>query len=370
MFSVVIVEDEKPILDLMKYIIAQNSHFIILGSFTDPLEALAYLPELRPDVVFLDVEMPRMNGLELGQRVNELSEHTKIIFTTAYKGYAFEAFHVQAFDYILKPVTKDAIERMAERLLKQHRLVIPTEQQVRRASIRCFGQFETRNPAGNPVHWPTRKTEELFAYLLCHPGIEISKWYLADLLWPDMDEVRASHNLHNTMYRLKKLLKEQEIHMEVQKVNEGYLLDISNLVYDVLEFEQYHQSMSKGERDMVQEEHLSSIYKGPLFEHKDYHWKVALEERFSKQCTVLVRGLVQQDSTAQEWSKAEQRLEQYLRVYPMNEEMNLLLLQIYESCGSTEKIVKHYTWFEAVYRLEMGLELSQEMRSCVQAYLI
>ncbi|WP_282936693.1 response regulator [Paenibacillus sp. RC67] len=52
MFRVIIVEDEKPILELMKYFIGQNTHYNIIGAFTNPLEALAYLADLTPDVIF------------------------------------------------------------------------------------------------------------------------------------------------------------------------------------------------------------------------------------------------------------------------------------------------------------------------------
>ncbi|OPH47440.1 hypothetical protein BC351_39875 [Paenibacillus ferrarius] len=112
MIHAVIVEDEKPILDLMKVIIGRNPRFTITGAFTNPLEALERIPELRPDVAFLDVDMPKMNGHELARRINKLSEQTKIVFTTAYKQYELEAFEVDAMDYILKPVTPAMIERV------------------------------------------------------------------------------------------------------------------------------------------------------------------------------------------------------------------------------------------------------------------
>lgn len=369
MFNVIIVEDEKPILDLMKYVIGQNPHYTILGTFTHPLEALASLSHLNPDVAFLDVEMPKMNGLELAQKINEMSDYTKIIFTTAHKDYALEAFHVQAFDYILKPVTKTAIERITNRLIKQHVPAFLPEQRVKQTSIRCFGGLEVRNSQGVSVHWPTRKTEELFAYLLCHPGMEFNKWHLADLLWPDMDEDRAIHNLHNTMYRLKKLLKEHEMGVEIQKVNEGYALDIGNLVYDVLEFERNHQSFSERVRDSVKKEHLFSIYKGSLLERKDYLWKASLEERFIKQYTILARSLIQQAMDAEDWDKAEQRVEQYLALYPLNEEMNLFLLQIYENRGRRDQMMKHYVRFKDAYRLEIGVEPSYEIKNWAESRL-
>jgi len=192
----------------------------------------------------------------------------------------------------------------------------------------------------------------------------ISEWFLADLLWHDMDEERASHNLHNTMYRLKKLLKEQEIDMDVKKVNEGYMLDASDHSYDVLEFERYIHSVSKEVRDTAQEEYLVSLYKGTLFDRKDYLWKTSHEKGFSKHYTMLINGLIQQDL-----HKAELRLDQYLSIYPLDEEMNLSLFKIYVCSGRQDQIKKLYTKFENAYLLDMGLDPPQEMREWVSVYL-
>ncbi|MEW9702930.1 response regulator [Paenibacillus sp. SI8] len=363
----IIVEDEIPTLNLMKYVVGQNQYFTIVGAFTSPLEALSLLPKLRPDIAFLDIEMPRMNGLELAEKICEVLEHTKIVFTTAYNHYALDAFRVYAFDYILKPVTAAAIDRIAGRLIKlQH---LPAERQEGAVSIRCFGGFEVRNREGALVRFPTRKTEELLAFFLCHPGMDLSKWRLADVLWPEMSEDRASHNLHNTIYRLKKLLKEQEIGMDILKTNEGYTLDPADYSYDVLEYEQYDVSAAERLQDTSQAEQLWSLYKGPLLKGKDYLWKASLEEGFYKEYTALAHSLIELDLAREEWRKVEYRLEAYLLVYPLNEEMNRMLMDLYWSCGNKEKMTQHYARYEAAIRLEMDMDPSSEMRSRIASYL-
>lgn len=105
------------------------------------------------------------------------------------------------------------------------------------------------------VHFPTRMTEELLAFFLCHPDQGLNKWRLADLLWPDMSKDRALHNLHNTMYRLKRKLKEQEIDMSIQKTNEGYMLESLEQMYDVLEYERYDFPLAEKLQDTAQAAH-------------------------------------------------------------------------------------------------------------------
>ncbi|OCT11569.1 histidine kinase [Paenibacillus pectinilyticus] len=369
MFNVVIVEDEKPILELMKVLIGRNPHYTIIGAFSSPHEALAAMADLKPDLAFLDVEMPKMNGLELAQRMNELSDLTKIIFTTAYKEYALDAFKVYAFDYILKPVTPAAIERVTSRLMKQRPAAATTEPKARQSAIRCFGSLEIRNPEGALVRWPTKKTEELFAYFLCYPGQDINKWHLADMLWPDMLEDRATHNLHNTIYRLKKLLKEQEIGVDILKTNDGYLIDMLGTSYDLLEFQMSDRVISEGIQDIARAEKLFGLYRGPLLDRKDYLWKTQLEESYSKQYTLLARQLIERDMREEAWNQAERKADTYLAIYPLQEDMQQLVIDMYAKSGKKERIAKYYASFKALYRRELGLEPPAEMTASVAAYL-
>ncbi|OXM84505.1 response regulator [Paenibacillus rigui] len=369
MFNVVLVEDEIPILELMKVIVGRNPNYNIIGTFNNPLDALSRIPELQPDIAFLDIEMPKLNGLELAQQMADLSEHTRIVFTTAYKEYALDAFKVYAFDYILKPVTPDAIERITARLLKLESPPALSETQPRLASIRCFGGFEVRNAQGSVVRWPTRKTEELFAYFLSHPNQDISKWHLADRLWPHMNEERVSHNLHNTIYRLKKILKEHNVAMEIVKTSEGYLLDTQKGTYDLLEF-QHHEACSMS--NMNREEHaahLYSLYRGPLFEGKDYLWKVQLEEVYSRQYAALVRSLVLSDMEQKQWERAKQKLDTYLSVNALDEEMHLLFMDMYIRSGRLEQIPGYYREVEALFYKELGVAPLIKMKNKIAAYL-
>lgn len=369
--KVVIVEDEKPILELMKVVIGRNPSYTIAGAFTNPLEALVRLPELRPDVAFLDVEMPKMNGIELGKKINELSMNTQIVFTTAYKEYAVEAFGVQALDYILKPVTPAAIERVSARLgsLKRNNVAAADEKDRGASVIHCFGSFELRGPEGSLIRFRTRKMEEMLAYFLCHANRKIQKGQLMDLFWPDSSEERASHSLHQSIYQIKKMLKEQAIDMDVQKANDGYVLETRGETFDLLEYKRLDSVNTERWTDYEEAERLCSLYRGPLLDGKSYLWKVPYEEAFQKHFTALTRSLVERDLSAANWVGAENRLDSYLALYPLNEEMNRILIELYGKRGFKEKLARHYSSFKDAYRRELGLELSQELRALATSYL-
>ncbi|MRN53749.1 response regulator [Paenibacillus monticola] len=370
MFRVVVVEDEKPILELMKVVVGRNPNCHVVGAFSNPLEALAAFPSLKPDIAFLDIEMPKLSGLELAHRVNECSEQTRIVFTTAYKEYALEAFNVFAFDYILKPITPASVQRITDRLLKEveRSALLTVDLPPKRASIRCFGGFEVRNSKGTLVHWPTRKTEELFAYLLCYPNQEAGKWQLVDALWPDMDEERAVHNLHNTVYRLKKLLKEHELGLDVGKTGAGYLLVTLLTSYDLLEFQRYIPALSDAQEDIARLESLCAMYQGHLFDRKDYLWKHRIEEEYCKRFMSMVLNLGRLCLAREDWVSAEQRLSAYLALYPFDENISLLLMKVYASSGKWERMVRYYADFEKSYCREYGIAPPREMKEIVDAY--
>src|SRR5690606_4706594 len=80
----------------------------ILGSSTDPVEALGALSGLQPDVIFLDIHMPGLSGFEL---LSELCDPPLVVFTTAYANYALEAFKENSIDYLVKPIESEQLER-------------------------------------------------------------------------------------------------------------------------------------------------------------------------------------------------------------------------------------------------------------------
>ncbi|WP_123042044.1 response regulator [Cohnella candidum] len=325
MLRVMIVEDEKPILDLMERIVGRHPMLQVAGTFTSSLEALERYPQLKPDAVFLDVEMPKMGGIELADKLRAIDEELQVVFTTAYPGYAVEAFRVSAVDYLLKPVTPDTLERVVTRLLKNHLLRSASRPQsaAENPPVRCLGTFETRKADGSLIGWPTRKTEELFAYLLAYPNRLAGKWQLADLLWPDLDEERALHNVHNTVYRLKKALKEAELTVELTHGNEGYLMRIPPSFTDLESFRDFmNRTSAIDERNAVEGENQFRTSRGALFGGKDYVWSLGLGAEVAAQQAALARMLVHYYRGIGDEAAAKETIRSYMWNSPFDEEMN------------------------------------------------
>ncbi len=106
--SAYLVDDEPLALQRLTRLLAQTKRVEVTGSTTEPEEAVAALTSDPPDVCFLDIQMPRLNGFEVLAR---LPRQPIVIFTTAYDRYALEAFAVNSVDYLLKPVDPEHLDR-------------------------------------------------------------------------------------------------------------------------------------------------------------------------------------------------------------------------------------------------------------------
>ncbi len=112
----IIVDDELPARDELSYLLTEMEGVDILASAGSGKEALAKIRELKPDVVFLDIKMPGLDGLDVAKEIITFKRPPLIVFATAYDKYAIEAFDIKAIDYILKPFSKDRLSKTVQRV--------------------------------------------------------------------------------------------------------------------------------------------------------------------------------------------------------------------------------------------------------------
>ena len=97
----IIVDDEPLAVKMLEAFVARTPQLELVASFNDPVEALSAIRSSAPELVFLDIQMPDLDGMELSRM---LPADTRVIFTTAFKQYAFESYEVSALDFLLKPI--------------------------------------------------------------------------------------------------------------------------------------------------------------------------------------------------------------------------------------------------------------------------
>lgn len=125
--KVLIIDDESAARLLIREYIEANEHFDIIGEYDNGLDAVVAINQLEPDLVFLDIKMPGLSGLQV---VQEIIHVPQIVFTTAYDQYALKAFDANATDYLLKPYTRERFEKAINKILHQSRSNFESARQV------------------------------------------------------------------------------------------------------------------------------------------------------------------------------------------------------------------------------------------------
>lgn len=114
MIKAIILEDEVPAQNLLKAFIGEHKNIEVIGVYGDGYSGCKAINELKPDLVILDIQMPKLTGIE----VLELIEHKPVvIFSTAYNEYAVQAFDLNASDYLLKPFSKDRFNEAIQKAI-------------------------------------------------------------------------------------------------------------------------------------------------------------------------------------------------------------------------------------------------------------
>jgi two-component system response regulator LytT len=121
-----VVDDEQLAREELSYLLAQVGGVSVVGEATNGIEAIGLIEDLTPDVVFLDVQMPGMNGFEVARQAISRQAAAEIVFVTAYDQYAIEGFQVNAVDYLLKPVDAHRLEQALQRTRRRLQSDRPT----------------------------------------------------------------------------------------------------------------------------------------------------------------------------------------------------------------------------------------------------
>lgn len=192
---VIYVDDETPALQNFRLTAATIKKIDDLKLFQLGKEAIQYIKENHIDVAFLDIEMQGENGIDIARDIKNINENIKIIFVTAYKEYALDAFGVDAIDYIMKPYLKEDIERA---LTKASRY--SSYKSKKRIEIQTIPNFSV-SIEGKPFHIRREKALELFAFLVENGERGITTNEGISCLWPDRSNDSNAQALFRMTYK-------------------------------------------------------------------------------------------------------------------------------------------------------------------------
>lgn len=351
--KIIIIDDEMPVLTLLKRVLESFENVEIVGEYTNSINGLQAIYQLKPDVCFLDIEMPELNGIQIAEEL--INQNIEVVFVTAYTQYAVEAFKVNAVDYILKPITKDEVTRVLGKLRKR----IEPRQQTKDVAVHFFGELQVSYKE-KELEWPTEKTAELFAYLLYYAGTKVEKWKLCDVLWPHVEPEKAMHNVYNAMYRLKKLLDTHQISYNISNKRGFYEFTLENAMVDFFKMNQLLQQFSEVDATSLHEiEQMEALYQGEFLVGKDYRWcqpiRTYYEQGYNRIAKSLLDYYVKHDLD----DKAIALGRKVLQFYPEQEHIAQLLMPLYLKKGKPA-LQKFYKEYENHFTRELHSTLSEQ----------
>ncbi len=365
MFHAMIVDDEKPALDILRIFLEKTGQVCVVGAFTNGADALAEMRSLKPDVAFLDIEMSDMSGLELAEKIMDAGSNIEIVFVTAYDRYALEAFRVNAIDYILKPFSPDDIAEVITRLKKVKPLAVVSQMPADKGRIYCFGRLSVYGAeCREAIKWRTAKTKELFAFMLQNLNSVVSKWKIMEAIWPECDvEKQLKTNLYTTVYNVKKTLSSVNIKFDFSFINGSYKLELSDVYIDVSEFEALTDTeITVSAASIAGFKKIIGLYKGNYLEDNAYHWAQSKAEEYAKRYRRVVSEFAGYYIHASDYPAAENILRKALAIIPCDDELNEMLLKLYLMKKDKASIVAHYNKIKELYRLELGITPNMSMQ--------
>jgi two-component SAPR family response regulator len=324
----VIVDDEELARKRLYGLLTELTDMEVPGIFGTAQEALHYIEKNPVEVVFLDISMPEMDGMELANRLLDMDSAPEVVFVTGYEEYAVAAFELDATDYLLKPISRERLAKTLQRLMKIRRC------EAHRLYITCFGGFRVsaREDGDEIISWRSPKVEELFAFLVCKGSV--SRDEIADTLWEGFTMDKAMKNLNSTVYYIRKALQQYGMEDCMVTTRRQISLDVKKISCDLYEFQRLQKSAWNTKHEL---ERLNDLYRGELLQGKIYEWSFGKAQMLEK-CMIsnLLRAAEQREGQKL-FEEAECLYQRALELNPFHEVANGKLLDLYIRTGRKEK---------------------------------
>ncbi|MCL6612792.1 MAG: response regulator [Peptococcaceae bacterium] len=352
MIRAIIVDDEQPSVEKMAKLLGDSGIVDVKGKFTNPAEALEFLKKTRVDAVFLDIEMPGIDGLEMSNRVIDLQGGVAVVFVTAYHEYAVEAFRLNALDYLLKPVSKDRLKETLDRIVVEKNIrVHPAPMQVN-----CFGKFKVVVGASE-VRFRTVKAGELLAFLVDRRGSAVSRSEIIDALWGEYEGDRAVAHFNTTLYYLKKALLQHGAEAPVEHARGAYRLDPAGIDCDFHRFMSFIPASTGVNEFSIQEyEEIVALYGGEYLAGSDYQWaernRIMLREKYIR----MLIDIADYYKSAGKHDKTVEIMKAGLKHEQLHGGINFRLVEALLLLNDRISAARYYDMYRRKLRNEFGLE--------------
>lgn len=362
MLRVIIVDDEILAIELLARFLSEIGNINVIATFTRASDALAFLQNDVPDIIFLDIEMPDMNGILMGENLRSRGMFSDIVYVTAYDHYAVKAFEVHATDYIMKPIEKERLSKTIRTIVerKGHARIPAVKEEVtpdKGLTATLMGAFVLYSTEGQPIKWRTKKVKELCAYLL-HQNRSVHRYQVIDDLWPDTPVEKAVSLLYTTVYQLRKMFLDQSYAHAIAYVDERFSLSIE-VATDI---QQVKDILQENRREEKSVRNLLELTINEYLDQEDYPWCINQQSLLKAECIQYF----------EKWALSEANLHlspetrllclnRLLHIDPYNEQYYTQLIQHYLRMGENQKAQDIYRNYKKMMQTEFGMNIASPL---------
>lgn len=290
MIKAIVVDDEWYNLAEICELVENTGFMSVEGRYQNPGQALDEVDSISPQVAFIDIEMPELDGMTLAEKLLEKKPSIIIVFITSWHQYAVQAFDLNALDYIMKPIKPERFNRMVEKIC--HEIQLQSQRQPNVLKIKCFGSLETSIDRV-PIKWERAKAEELFAYLLLHHGSYVHKEIIIEDLWPDYEIAKALPILQTSICKIRNIFSKMKQQVMLNYSGNKYCLTITNAECDYFLVEQALANFRVGEKATYAAVEQACLLLGKgLLTQMGCLWSMAKEENLRKRLALVMQEIV------------------------------------------------------------------------------
>lgn len=357
MIKAIILDDEYAAGKHLEEKLRQQNRVEVLAVLHDSSELMVKIDRHKPEVIFMDIDMPGQNGIQLAVTINQLSHPPLIVYVTAHSHYAINAFKVNAVDYLLKPVVSDDLDKTVDKL--EARITLLNTQLSKHlkkeihanvlGNLRIFQESKE-----TVIRFKTAKCEELLCFILLNSQQKVSKWQIIDLFWPKQSISNSEASLRSTVYRLNQSFSEIGLDLKVKADKSNYYLSSPVIISDLDELSRITEDELYGLIMNDQIDDVMSLYPGDLLKFKYYSWTSELQSYYSSLIEDKILKVLDRISCI-----SLPVANKLLGMFPYNDQVPAVVLDKIMKChgsSAVKRLIKSNLDFWKENELHIGLE--------------
>ncbi|WP_080834947.1 response regulator [Cohnella massiliensis] len=349
MLTAMIVDDEELSVKRLKRLLHESGEFGACHAFLNPAEAYEFAKTNPIDIAFLDIAMPKLDGMTLSGKLRELDDSIKLVFATGYGDYAVKAFDINALDYLMKPVTAERLDLTLGKIGKGR-------QSAPSLRIRLFNGLNlvNRGRPDVPLKLRSPKTEELFAFLLCKRTV--SREEIVETLWGGLETDKALKNLNSTLYYLRQAVDADKTGSVIHAGRTEIRIEENGIDCDLYEFERLLKEIrSAPERASRLLKKAEALYAGELLKGKAFEWAVPIRRRLEQE---YIRELEAAGRHNRKNGLLPDSLHDFgviLKLDPLREDIHHEVIRLHIELGNKNEALRQYRLMEKLLEQELGM---------------